>query len=387
MRNQNNIKSLAKVMTAIALVGVMVGINLPLSSLTLKTWGLTSTVIGFSASMVGLASVFITPFFSKLINRFGQMQIMRFCLIILPIAILFLPAFKNIYSWFVLRFIIGIAATGIWLLSEVWINAFTEDKHRGKVIAVYSSVISLGFIIGVLIMSFISIESGGGFYVSAFITIIAAIPLWNMTDLPDFDVVEDISFYRYLVTAPGLMGSSWMMGFLYAGTAALLPIFALPYVQDDYSQSSRTVAWLASGELICPLIVGWMADRYDKARLMTYISSISVLSLAILPMIFNIPFLRFLVLFIIGGTIMSFYSLGLTLLGQEFKGKVLASANACFIFFLSLGEILGPPVVGKAMDLFGNAAFGWSMSIVGFIYLIIFIGSNAISKSTNKLGS
>ena len=386
MSHQNNNKSLAKVMIAIALVGVMVGINLPLSSLTLKTWGVTSVVIGFSASMVGLATVFITPFFSKLINRFGQIQIMRFCLIILPISILFLPAFKNIYIWFFLRFIIGIAATGIWLLSEVWINAFAEDKHRGKVIAVYSSVISLGFIIGVLIMSFISIESGGGFYVSAFISIVAAIPLWNMTDLPDYDVVEDISFYTYLVTAPGLMGSSWMMGFLYAGTAALLPIFALPYVQDDYSQSSRTVAWLASGELTLPLIVGWMADRYDKARLMIYISSISVLSLAILPMIFNVPFLRFLLLFIIGGTIMSFYSLGLTLLGQEFKGKVLASANACFIFFLSLGEILGPPVIGKAMDLFGNSAFGWSMSIVGFIYLIIFVGSNAISKSTNNLG-
>ena len=319
-------------MTAIALVGVMVGINLPLSSLTLKTWGVTSVVIGFSASMVGLATVIITPFFSKLINRFGQMQIMRFCLIVLPISILFLPAFKNIYLWFFLRFIIGIAATGIWLLSEVWINAFTEDKHRGKVIAVYSSIISLGFIIGVLIMSFISVESGGGFYVSALISIAAAIPLWNMTDLPDYDVVEDISFYRYLVTAPGLMGSSWMMGFLYAGTAALLPIFALPYVQEDYSQSSRTVAWLASGELILPLIVGWMADRYDKARLMIYISSISVLSLAVLPMIFDVPFLRFLLLFILGGTIMSFYSLGLTLLGQEFKGKVLASANACFIF-------------------------------------------------------
>ena len=380
MSNQNNLKSLAKLMTAIAFVGVMVGINLPLSSLTLKTWGVTSVVIGLSASMVGLATVIITPFFSKLINRFGQIQIMRFCLIVLPISILFLPAFKNIYLWFFLRFIIGIAATGIWLLSEVWINAFAEDKHRGKVIAVYSSIISLGFIVGVLIMSFISVESGGGFYVSALISIAAAIPLWNMTDLPDYDVVEDISFYSYLVTAPGLMGSSWMMGFLYAGTAALLPIFALPYVQEDYSQSSRTVAWLASGELILPLIVGWMADRYDKARLMIYISSISVLSLAILPMIFNVPFLRFLVLFILGGTIMSFYSLGLTLLGQEFKGKVLASANACFIFFLSLGEILGPPVIGKAMDLFGNNAFGWSMALVGFIYLIIFISSNTSIK-------
>lgn len=380
MSNPNRLKNLAKVMLAITLVGVMIGINLPLSSLTLKTWGTSTSVIGFAASMTGLATVIITPFFSKLINRFGQMQIMRFCLMVLPITIVFLPIFQNIYLWFVLRFIIGVAATGIWLLSEVWINAFAEDQHRGKIIAVYSSLISLGLIVGVLVSSLLPVESGAGFFVSAGIALIAAVPLWNMEDLPDFDVVEDISFYRYLVTAPGLMGSSWVMGFLYAATAALLPIFALPYVQEDYAQSSRTVAWLASGELTLPLVVGWMADRYDKTRLMIYISSVSVITLAILPVIFEVPVMRFLFLFIIGGSIMSFYSLGLTLLGQQFKGKVLASANASFIFFLSLGEILGPPVVGAAMDLFGHNAFGWFMAVVGLIYLIIFIGSSASGK-------
>ena len=380
MSNQNRLKNLAKVMLAITLVGVIIGINLPLSSLTLQTWGTSTSVIGFAASMTGLATVVITPFFSKLINRFGQMGIMRFCLVVLPIAIAFLPVFQNIYIWFLLRFIIGVVATGVWLLSEVWINALAEDQHRGKIIALYSSLISLGLIIGVLISSLIPIETGGGFYVSAGIAVISAIPLWNMDDLPDFDAVEDISFYRYLVTAPGLMGSSWMMGFLYAATAALLPIFALPFVEGDYAQSSRTVAWLASGELTLPLFVGWLADRYDKTRLMIYISCVSVIALAILPVIFDIPVMRFLFLFIIGGSIMSFYSLGLTLLGQEFKGKVLASANASFIFFLSLGEILGPPVVGAAMDLFGNNAFGWFMALIGLIYLIIFIGSNASGK-------
>ena len=380
MSNQNRLKNLAKVMLAITLVGVIIGINLPLSSLTLQTWGTSTTVIGFAASMTGLATVVITPFFSKLINRFGQMGIMRFCLVVLPIAIAFLPVFQNIYIWFLLRFIIGVVATGVWLLSEVWINALAEDQHRGKIIALYSSLISLGLIVGVLISSVIPIETGGGFYVSAGIAVISAIPLWKMDDLPDFDAVEDISFYRYLVTAPGLMGSSWMMGFLYAATAALLPIFALPFVEGDYAQSSRTVAWLASGELTLPLFVGWLADRYDKTRLMVYISCISVIALAILPVIFDIAVMRFLFLFIIGGSIMSFYSLGLTLLGQEFKGKVLASANASFIFFLSLGEILGPPVIGAAMDLFGNNAFGWFMALIGLIYLIIFIGSNASGK-------
>ena len=380
MSNQNRLKNLAKVMLAITLVGVIIGINLPLSSLTLQTWGTSTSVIGFAASMTGLATVVITPFFSKLINRFGQMGIMRFCLVVLPIAIAFLPVFQNIYIWFLLRFIIGVVATGVWLLSEVWINALAEDQHRGKIIALYSSLISLGLIVGVLISSLIPIETGGGFYVSAGIAVISAIPLWKMDDLPDFDLVEDISFYKYLVTAPGLMGSSWIMGFLYAATAALLPIFALPFVEGDYAQSSRTVAWLASGELTIPLFVGWLADRYDKTKLMIYISCVSVIALAILPAIFDIAVMRFLFLFIIGGSIMSFYSLGLTLLGQEFKGKVLASANASFIFFLSLGEILGPPVVGAAMDLFGNNAFGWFMALIGLIYLIIFIGSNASGK-------
>ena len=380
MSNQNRLKNLAKVMLAITLVGVIIGINLPLSSLTLQTWGTSTSVIGFAASMTGLATVVITPFFSKLINRFGQMGIMRFCLVVLPIAIAFLPVFQNIYIWFLLRFIIGVVATGVWLLSEVWINALAEDQHRGKIIALYSSLISLGLIVGVLISSLIPIETGGGFYVSAGIAVISAIPLWKMDDLPDFDVVEDISFYKYLVTAPGLMGSSWIMGFLYAATAALLPIFALPFVEGDYAQSSRTVAWLASGELTIPLFVGWLADRYDKTKLMIYISCVSVIALAILPAIFDIAVMRFLFLFIIGGSIMSFYSLGLTLLGQEFKGNVLASANASFIFFLSLGEILGPPVVGAAMDLFGNNAFGWFMALIGLIYLIIFIGSNASGK-------
>ena len=380
MSNQNRLKNLAKVMLAITLVGVIIGINLPLSSLTLQTWGTSTSVIGFAASMTGLATVVITPFFSKLINRFGQMGIMRFCLVVLPIAIAFLPVFQNIYIWFLLRFIIGVVATGVWLLSEVWINALAEGQHRGKIIALYSSLISLGLIVGVLISSLIPIETGGGFYISAGIAVISAIPLWKMDDLPDFDVVEDISFYKYLVTAPGLMGSSWIMGFLYAATAALLPIFALPFVEGDYAQSSRTVAWLASGELTIPLFVGWLADRYDKTKLMIYISCVSVIALAILPAIFDIAVMRFLFLFIIGGSIMSFYSLGLTLLGQEFKGKVLASANASFIFFLSLGEILGPPVVGAAMDLFGNNAFGWFMALIGLIYLIIFIGSNASGK-------
>ena len=372
MRLSKNFFNLVRVILAISLAGVVAGINLPLSTLTLKHWGISSSIIGLAASMMGLSAAVTTPFLPRMVNLFGQIPVLRVSLVTLPLAILALPIFQNLYAWFLLRFIIGLAATVIWVLSEIWINSFAEDKTRGRIIAIYTSLLSLGFIVGVLIMSFTSVETFGGFYISASLAIVVALPLWSMKDIGDFEAPMNISFSKYLFSSPILMGSSWMMGFLYAASAGLLPVFALPYVNEDYTAASRTVAWLASGELMLPLVIGWLADKYDKGKLMILLTIIAVFVLFLIPLFFHLPMLRFLLLFLLGGVTMGFYVLGLTMLGEQYKGQVLVSANASFIFFLSIGEILGPPIIGRAMDIFGNSAFGWAMGIISLLFLSVF---------------
>ena len=372
MRLPKNFFNLLRVILAISLAGVVAGINLPLSTLTLKHWGISSSIIGLAASMMGLSAAVTTPFLPRMVNLFGQIPVLRFSLVTLPLAILALPIFQNLYAWFLLRFIIGLAATVIWVLSEIWINSFAEDRTRGRIIAIYTSLLSLGFIIGVLIMSFTSVETFGGFYISASLAIVVALPLWSMKDIGDFEAPMNISFSKYLFSSPILMGSSWMMGFLYAASAGLLPVFALPYVNEDYTAASRTVAWLASGELMLPLVIGWLADKYDKRKLMILLTIIAIFVLFLIPVFFHLPMLRFLLLFLLGGVTMGFYVLGLTMLGEQYKGQVLVSANASFIFFLSIGEILGPPIIGRAMDIFGNSAFGWAMGIISLLFLSVF---------------
>ena len=372
MRLPKNFFNLLRVILAISLAGVVAGINLPLSTLTLKHWGISSSIIGLAASMMGLSAAVTTPFLPRMVNLFGQIPVLRVSLVILPLAILALPIFQNLYAWFLLRFIIGLAATVIWVLSEIWINSFAEDRTRGRIIAIYTSLLSLGFIIGVLIMSFTSVETFGGFYISASLAIVVALPLWSMKDIGDFEAPMNISFSKYLFSSPILMGSSWMMGFLYAASAGLLPVFALPYVNEDYTAASRTVAWLASGELMLPLLIGWLADKYDKRKLMILLTIIAIFVLFLIPVFFHLPMLRFLLLFLLGGVTMGFYVLGLTMLGEQYKGQVLVSANASFIFFLSIGEILGPPIIGRAMDIFGNSAFGWAMGIISLLFLSVF---------------
>jgi MFS family permease len=330
--------------------------------------------------MMGLSAAVATPFLPRMVNLFGQITVLRAALVTLPLAILALPIFQNLYAWFLFRFIIGLAATIIWVLSEIWINSFAEDKNRGRIIAIYTSLLSLGFIIGIMIMSFTSIETFHGFYISAGLAMVVSVPLWSMKDIGDFEAPMNVSFLKYLSSSPILMGSSWMMGFLYAASAGLLPVFALPYVNEDYSAASRTVAWLATGELMLPLLIGWLADFYDKRKLMILLTLIAILDLFLIPVFFHLPFARILMLFLLGGVTMGFYVLGLTMLGEKFKGQILVSANASFIFFLSIGEILGPPVIGRAMDLFGNSAFGWAMGVVSLLFMSVFYFTRSLMK-------
>jgi len=376
MNVSNNYKKIILIVSMISMAGVTFGITMPLSTLTLKSWGISSTLIGLNSAMPALAAVLTTPFMPKFINYWGQKNVIRFCLVLVATCCICLPLFPDLFSWFILRFLLGAGGTGIWLLSEVWINGFAEDHNRGKIIGAYSALLSLGFIVGVLMFSVIGVESNTAFYLAAGFILVAAIPIWTMSDLPINEMADDISMWNHMVSSPGLMGSSWMMGFLYAGTAYLLPIYALQF-DLNYAQSSRTIAWLGSGELAMPLFVGWFADKVDKRKLMIFIALVTIATLSIMPFVFAAPLMRLGILFVLGGAIMSFYSLGLTMIGQKFKGSLLASANASFIFFLCLGEIIGPPVIGTAMDLFGTFAFGWSMALFTLIYLVIFISAGS----------
>ncbi len=375
MNVSNNYKKIILIVAMISMAGITFGIAMPLSTLTLKSWGISTTLIGLNSAMPALSAVLTTPFMPKFINYWGQTNVIKFCLVLVATCCICLPLFPDLLSWFILRFLLGAGGTGIWLLSEVWINGFAEDHNRGKIIGAYSALLSLGFIVGVLLFSVIGVESNTAFYIAAGFVLVAAIPIWTMSDLPN-EMADDISMWNHMVLSPGLMGSSWMMGFLYAATAYLLPIFALQF-DLNYAQSSRTIAWLGSGELAMPLFVGWFADKIDKRKLMIFIALVTIATLSIMPFVFEAPFMRLATLFVLGGAIMSFYSLGLTILGQKFKGSLLASANASFIFFLCLGEIIGPPVIGTAMDLFGTFAFGWSMALFTLIYLVIFISTGS----------
>jgi hypothetical protein len=78
------------------------------------------------------------------------------------------------------------------------------------------------------------------------------------------------------------------------------------------------------------------------------------------------------VLFLAGGTISGIYTLGVILIGQDFRGQRLALVSTGFAMAYSAGSVVGSTPVGLATDLFGPNALPFSISI-GFVALAVFL--------------
>ncbi|MBN9630733.1 MAG: MFS transporter, partial [Actinobacteria bacterium] len=73
-----------------------------------------------------------------------------------------------------------------------------------------------------------------------------------------------------------------------------------------------------------------------------------------------------------GGISFAIYSVGLTLLGQRFKGDDIARANAALTTVYTFGGMIGPPIAGTALDTVGKPGFGLSLAA---FYVIAGVGA------------
>jgi len=111
------------------------------------------------------------------------------------------------------------------------------------------------------------------------------------------------------------------------------------------------VTAMSVGSIVFQYPLGWLTDHMNRRYLLALCAATGAVGAAITPFVVGIPLLMYLVLFIWGGWILGVYSVGLTLLGERFKGEQLASANAGFVMSYCVGLLAGPAFEGYALDL------------------------------------
>ena len=140
--------SISAAIASISVVGIAIGLGMPLLSVILESRGHSATMIGLNTAVAGVASIAAAPLATPLAVRFGVVWTMLAMILLGALAFVgfyFAPAF---WMWFPLRVALHVALTVLFILSEFWISTSAPPHRRGFVLGIYATVLSLGFAVG-----------------------------------------------------------------------------------------------------------------------------------------------------------------------------------------------------------------------------------------------
>ena len=272
-------------------------------------------------------------------------------------AILFaIGATYSILPWFPLRFLLGMAVLPLYIVSEVWIIELAPAELRGRVLGIYSSVISAGFALGPLALVFVGTEGWPPFLtgVAAFLGC-AAILLAARHRLPAIDQTgEHASVRSFLPLAPVLLFAVFVTALLEQVSLSLLPVYSLAHGIGAATMSAL-LAVLIAGNIALQVPLGLAAERWPPRTTLAACAIAAAIGALLIPLVIETA-LVWPVIFLWGAASFGLYTLALVDLGTRFTGSMLVAGNAAFALMWGIGGISGPPVTGAVMNLFGVEA-------------------------------
>jgi hypothetical protein len=125
-----------------------------------------------------------------------------------------------------------------------------------------------------------------------------------------------------------------------------------------------------------------MADHFGRRMTLRLCVLVATVSTLAIPVVVDVIPLLWAVLFFAGGTGAGIYTLGIVLIGQDFRGHTLAVVSTGFAMAYAAGSIIGSAPVGYLIDLFGPEALPLAVAI-GFVGLstYLFLGDGSPERS------
>lgn len=361
-------------------VGVAFGGLAPLLALVMESRGVSTLLIGLNSSMspIGvIAATFIVPW---IIGRFGAVGgFLLGCGVVL-VAILLFPVFEQLSIWFVLRFVMGAGLAVPWVVFETWINIVTPDSSRGRVMAIYTLVMAMGFAIGPGIIASVGSAGMMPYFLTALFFGSSLLPVYRVRGLaPVLDVTPHTRLSGLARSAPTIFGAALLAGVMDAAIFSFLPIYGLRLGFEE-SYAVLLVTLFLVGNLVLLYPMGWLADHVSRRGTMLACAAACTLGPAMMPFVFNSPFAMAAVLFFWGGGAWAIYGVALAMLGDRFPGAQLTVANAAFIMAFEAANVFAPPISGYTINILAPHGLMMFLSLSGATFFVLTAGRGIVRK-------
>ena len=157
--------AMAGIIATVTVFAVAQGLTYPLLSFILERQETTPSLIGLSAAMTPLGFIVSAPFVPALARRVGGARLAILCSMQAALTLVAIAWTQDIWAWMPLRFLLGFFANPLYVISETWLISITPAPRRGRIMGLYSSIVSGGFAIGPLSLGLVGTEGWPPFMV------------------------------------------------------------------------------------------------------------------------------------------------------------------------------------------------------------------------------
>ena len=359
------------VLGAIISVGLALGITMPLVSLRLENWGYGPFAIGFMAATPAIGIIVGAGITGRLAARIGTPRLMQLCLLAGALSVLLLSLLPYYSVWVLLRLLLGVILTMIFVLGESWINQIIIEQWRGKLVALYGSAYALSQLTGPLVLTLIGTEGNGGFWISTALLIMGSLALVGRSGAPKASDHGSIGrgLLRFCRQLPAIAWAVVLFAAFEAMMLTLLPVYALNQGFDQ-----RTALLMAStvvtGDALLQLPLGALADRVSRTGLFKACGVTLLLTSLAMPLLLHTTYIWPL-LVIFGASAGGIFTLALILIGERYRDAELVQANARIAQLWGFGCLLGPLTTGAASQWLTGHAMPLLLAAGALVMIII----------------
>ncbi len=373
--------NLVAAIATISAVDVAMGLTLPLLSLLLEKRGVSASIIGLNAAMGPLGIILIGPFMPGIVRRVGAKRVAEIAILLSAALLIAFKLFPSLPAWFFIRFAFGVAAGSIYTLSEAWIVHFAEGPRRGRITGIYTSVLSLSFAVGPLLIPYVDIDGWAPWLVGFTMIMAAYLPL-RLLSLDDDDFRSDgqQSFATFVGRAPLLL---FAVSTATVFDAVMLSFFTIYGLRNGLSLqvASWALGVAIAGNALLQYPIGMLGDHWPRASIMWLSAIVTILLALLLPTAVH-SWLLWPVMFIMGTTAYAIYTAALAILGDQFKGAELIAGSAAFGAMWGVGGIVGPPLAGLMVDALGIGSLPYFFAAsYGILVLLLAVSRGRLVRA------
>ncbi len=365
--------AMAGIIATVTVFAVAQGLTYPLLSFILERQGTTPGLIGLSAAMTPLGFILSALFIPTLARRVGGARLAILCSGLAALTLIAIGWTQEVWAWMPLRFLLGFFANPLYVVSETWLLSITPARRRGRIMGLYSSIVSGGFAIGPLSLGLVGTQGWPPFMVGivAFLLcgliVLAVAP--HLPTMPHQG--EATSVGGFFALAPLLLFAVFAAAALEQTLLSLFAVYGAALGSTEGRIASLITCFIA-GNAVLQILLGRVAERLGSLRTMILCALASLGGCLLLPAIFE-TWLIWPLFFVWGGASFGIYTMSLIQLGERFSGQALIAGNAAFAFVWGIGGIVGSPATGLAIQLIGHQGLPASLGMLCFVLAVFLV--------------